>query len=52
MILVRKRQPDGQHSHDRVSTKEHIRTIFDAPHFGHSTDYCINEKTDMTWIVT
>lgn len=31
MILVRKRQPDGQHSHDRVSTKEHIRTIFDAP---------------------
>ena len=34
MIPVRRRQPDGQQSHDRVSTKEHIRTIVDAPHFG------------------
>ena len=33
MIPVRKRQPDGQQSHDRVSIKEHIRTIVDALSF-------------------
>ena len=46
MILVRKRQPDGQHSHDRVSTKEHIRTIFDAPHFSHLTQYVAYPEAD------
>ena len=32
--IIRTQQPDGQQSHDRVTSNEHIRTIADAPHSG------------------